>query len=119
MFIAKKILLLFLFGLPLFYFGCGGESPVAPDSPAGDEVWIHADGFDPVTRTVTAGTTVIWINKDNQIHTVESGVPDNPDLIFTSPNLKPNAIWSNTFPQKGTFNYFCGIHRKTAKIIVQ
>lgn len=112
------MLVLLLLALALLSIRCGADNPLAPDVRGDNEVWIQASGFEPTTLTVTAGTTVTWKNKDTEIHTVESGTPDNPDIRFTSPNIKASSSWSFKFDSKGTFDYYCSIHRNQAKIVV-
>ncbi|MDZ7289826.1 MAG: plastocyanin/azurin family copper-binding protein [candidate division KSB1 bacterium] len=100
-----------------------GDNPLQPEVRGPNEVWIIASGFDPATLTVAMGTTVTWINKDNVKHDVTSGLPGNVANDFDpSPNLNPNDRYSVTFTRRGTFNYFCTIHRTahgTGKIVVQ
>ena len=105
--------------MTMLYWSCGGDNPFLPEERGENEIWIQSDGFNPRTLTVSAGTTVTWINKDDQDHTVDSGTPGNSTIEFTSPTLKPQKRWSHTFSKKGTFDYFCSIHRRTGRVIVQ
>ena len=76
--------------------------------------------FSPLSKTISAGTTIKWINKDNVIHTVTSGVPGSPSGTFDSGNFGQNGEFSYKFDQVGTFKYFCNIHQSmTGTIIVQ
>ena len=97
---------------------CGTENPLAPDVRGENEVWITANGFEPATLTVKAGTTVTWINKDNANHTVDSGKPNQPTNIFSSPTIRPNGTFRHQFSTKGTFDYYCARTLATGKIIV-
>lgn len=100
-------------------FQCSEENPLAPDVRGANEVWITANGFEPPTLTVAAGTTVTWINKDNANHTVNSGLPNMPQTDFPqSPTIRPNGSFSNKFDTKGTFDYYCAVTLATGKIIV-
>jgi plastocyanin len=100
-------------------YNYGGNSPNG--SPGTNEVWMQNMAYVPSTKTITAGTTITWTNKDNVTHTVTSGTPGNPDGIFDSGNLNPGQTFSFTFNTKGTFNYYCRIHlsRMTGIINVQ
>lgn len=80
------------------------------------EVW-----YDPSKITILVGDTVTWINSDIEGHTVTSGKSSGrfgwmsndfgtPTGIFDSGIFMPNASWSNTFEQAGTFTYFCVVH---------
>ena len=113
------VLVLFLLFIMVFSWSCGTDNPLLPDVRDDNEVWIQSDGFNPQTLTVSAGTTVKWSNKDSEVHTVDSGLPGNPTNLFTSPNIQPGKSWSLKFSKKGTFNYYCSIHQRTGKIIVQ
>ena len=74
-------------------------------SPGTNEVWLQGSAFNPSTITVTANTTLKWINKDSYTHTVTSDVS-----MFDSGNLGANGTFSYTFTTKGTFKYHCSIH---------
>lgn len=103
----------------LLLFNQCADNPLAPDVQGDNEVWIQSDGFHPRTLTVAVNTTVEWTNKDNEAHTVDSGLPKNPTTEFTSPTLKPENSWSRKFSKKGSFDYYCSIHQRTGKIVVQ
>jgi len=79
------------------------------------EVKIDNFVFGPQTLTVSAGTTVTWVNNDDIPHTVVSN-----DRVFKSKVLDTNDKFSYTFAKAGTYPYFCSIHPKmTAKVVVQ
>ena len=100
-------------------FQCSGENPLAPDVRGDNEVWITANGFQPTTLTVSAGTTVSWINKDNVNHAVNSGLPNNPkNEVPQSPTIRPNGTYSYKFSNAGSYNYYCPITSATGKIVV-
>jgi plastocyanin len=83
--------------------------------PAAVEVKIDNFSFGPATRTVTAGTTVTWTNRDDIPHTVVSN-----DGAFKSKVLDTDEKFSFTFSKPGTYPYFCSIHPKmTGKVVVQ
>ena len=77
----------------------------------------------PAQLTITAGTTVTWINKDSIGHTVTEGDPNSPKQpalrAFDSSGeagsgkaalLEPGQSWSYTFTTLGTYNYYCIVH---------
>lgn len=99
-------------------FQCTDENPLAPDVRGENEVWITANGFQPTTLTVTAGTTVTWINKDNSNHTVDSGAPNMPENLFSSPTIRPNGTFSFKFDNPGSYNYYCAQTLATGRIVV-
>ncbi len=119
---ALKIYLIPLTGLllvTLLYAGCKEEESTAPPTDP-NAVSIQSSSFNPGNRTVTAGTNVKWTNNDNITHTVTSGSPGNQTAVFDSGNIAPGGTFEFTFPQAGTFNYFCKIHTSmTATVTVQ
>jgi plastocyanin len=79
------------------------------------EIAIDNFTFGPAELTVTVGTTVTWVNKDDIPHLVveKSGA-------FRSKALDTNDRFSLTFNQVGVIEYFCGLHpHMTGKIIVK
>ena len=76
-------------------------------SPNASQVCMISSTFSPVTRTVTAGTTVQWINGDGITHTVTSD-PTSSETFNTS--VGGGGTFSHQFSTAGTFNYHCTIH---------
>ncbi len=90
----------------------GGQVTVA--MPAGSAVKTSGGGYDPDTVTVSPGSTIIWDNNDNALHTATSGNPDTttPDGKFDSgyvaANQKSKPVTMPTEP--GEYTYFCTLH---------
>ena len=110
----------------IFVSGCSKDDSYSTNSsgntgtPGANEIFISGMAFSPVSKTISAGTTIKWINKDNVIHTVTSGVPGSPSGTFDSGNFGQNGEFSYKFDQVGTFKYFCNVHQSmTGTIIVQ
>ncbi len=83
-----------------------GVSITAPAAPVrGDQVTIDGFAFEPVSLTVTAGTTVTWTNRDEEPHTVAAS-----DGSFHSPGMGTGGTFTHTFAAAGTFDYVCSIH---------
>ena len=61
--------------------------------------------FLPPALEVPAGTTVTWINHDEETHTVTSATG-----AFTSQALEHEQRFAHTFATPGTFTYFCALH---------
>jgi plastocyanin len=81
------------------------------------EVVIDNYKFAPADLTVPVGTTVTWVNHDEEVHTVTAA--DQPQS-FKSAGLDTDDKFSFTFNKPGTYSYFCSIHSyMTAKIIVR
>jgi amicyanin len=86
----------------------------APAQTEGAQVEIRAHGFSAPALTVKVGTTVTWINHDDDAHTVTSTAN-----AFRSPGLDTDETFSFTFTQPGTYEYFCTLHPlMTGKVVV-
>lgn len=97
--------------------GMGGMAPM-PEGPqgrsgsasgsdpvSGDAIGIDNFAFVPATLTIPVGSTVTWINHDEEPHTVAAS-----DGSFHSPGMGSQASYSHTFPAPGKFDYVCSIH---------
>jgi plastocyanin len=81
--------------------------------PGANEVFIQGMAFNPVTITVSAGTTITWTNKDGVSHTVTSDT-----ALFDSGTIASNGTYSHTFSTAGTFAYHCSIHTDMMATVV-
>src|SRR5437867_12632451 len=61
--------------------------------------------YGPSMLTVPVGTTVTWVNHDEEPHTVTSGTG-----AFSSAGLVNDDTFVQTFTKPGTYQYFCSIH---------
>jgi plastocyanin len=84
-------------------------------APAADPNTIVVKNFDfsPMSLTVPAGTTVIWLNLDGEPHTVVS-----VEGLFRSGGLDQNDTFSFTFDKAGTYQFVCSIHPQMRGTIV-
>ena len=101
------IAILFLAGLP--------TATASNRFPAGNaEVKIDNFSFGPRELTVSVGTTVTWINRDEIPHTVVSS-----NGVFKSKVRDTDEKFSYTFTKAGTYPYYCSVHPKmTGKVVV-
>ena len=89
--------------------------PVAVAAQTGPRIEIAKHKFSLPTLTVPAGTTVTWLNRDEEIHTVVSTT-----LAFKSAGLETDEAYSYTFTKPGVYEYFCTLHPlMTGKVIVK
>lgn len=102
--------LLFI-AVPLLLFSCQKIEPQVDSingfnsgSPPGNEVWIQGMAFIPTTIVIKAGTTVKFINKDINDHSVTAD-----DDSFDSGTLAPGKSYSRSF-SSGIFSYHCNIY---------
>ena len=80
-------------------------------------VQVKVDNFTfaPETITVTANSTVTWVNSDDVPHVIAS-----TDGLFRSKALDTDDKYSFTFSKPGTYAYFCAVHPKmVGKIVVR
>ncbi|HEV2262002.1 MAG TPA: cupredoxin family copper-binding protein [Candidatus Rubrimentiphilum sp.] len=79
---------------------------VARAAPATPTVTINNFAYSPKVLTITAGTTVRFINRDTEAHTVTYTGPEK----FDSAGLDTGDSWTHTFTKPGTYAYFCTLH---------
>lgn len=89
-----------------------------PVAAGPNEVVINNFAFGPATLTVKRGTTVTWINKDGDAHTVTAVTAVGVKPLFGSNPLDTGDSFSFTFSQPGTYAYFCKIHPTMKGVIV-
>jgi|SRR5215510_10317175 len=61
--------------------------------------------YGPPILSVSVGTTVTWVNHDEEPHTVTSATG-----AFSSVGLVNDDTFVQTFTKPGTYQYFCKIH---------
>jgi plastocyanin len=89
----------------------------AAPNVAEQQVTIDNFAFDPQVLTVSPGTKVTWLNRDDVPHTATSS--DSP-AKFNSKAIDTDEKFSYVFTQPGTYPYFCAVHPKmTGKIVVK
>jgi len=90
-------------------------SQAAMPAAGPNQVIINNFAFGPTMLTVKAGTTVTWINKDGDAHTV-TGVGAKP--LFGSQPLDTGDSFSFTFKDPGSYAYFCKIHPTMKGVVI-
>jgi plastocyanin len=67
--------------------------------------------YDPQDVSISVGTTVVWKNNDNTMHTVTSGTPSSgPDGKFDSGIMNAGTSFEHTFTISETVDYYCIVH---------
>ncbi len=67
--------------------------------------------YDPQVIDVTVGTTIIWENLDNTVHTVTSGDPNGGVTgVFDSEMMSAGDVFEFTFTAAGSQDYYCTFH---------
>jgi len=87
------------------------HAPAATPPTVGIKQFTYA----PSTLTVPVGTTVTWVNHDEEPHTVTSATG-----AFASSGLVNEDSFAQTFTKPGTYQYFCALHpHMKATVIVR
>jgi len=68
-------------------------------------VGIKEFKYGPLMLSVPVGTTVTWVNHDEEPHTVTSATG-----AFSSAGLVNEDTFEQTFTKPGTYEYFCKVH---------
>jgi plastocyanin len=89
------------------------KEPVKVTIPEGAA--IPEDGqifYDPEIIDISVGTTVLWENVDNAMHTATSGDPNDggTDGVFDSDILSAGDMYEFTFTDVGSYDYYCILH---------
>jgi plastocyanin/uncharacterized membrane protein YozB (DUF420 family) len=100
-------------GLGTYYFWYIRTAPApvqqtatGTSKPADSKVTVRITNFqfEPKELTITAGTTVEWIDETGR-HTIEAD-----DGSFTSDMLQAGGKFEQKFDTPGSIPYFCGLH---------
>jgi plastocyanin len=97
---------------------CAATSSVHADNGPRPEpaetktVQISNFQFQPQELTVTAGTTVAWLNRDQTIHNVVS-----KDGKVASPGLDTDDRYTVVFEHEGDYPYFCALHPQMTGVV--
>jgi plastocyanin len=76
-------------------------------------ITIQNTTFSPTTLNIKTGTTVTWINKDNETQNIVSN-----SGIFDSGNLTTNQSYNYTFNQSGSYPFHSTINTNLTGTIV-
>jgi len=90
-----------------------GLPPAPPPDLTGAAAVVHIRGmrFEPRHVDVKPGETVVWVNDDNLVHTVTSGMGTLPSHApLSSPFLTRGQSFRHTFAESGEYEYLCLPH---------
>jgi plastocyanin len=76
-------------------------------------ITIQNTAFSPTTLNIKPGTTVTWINKDNETQDIVSN-----SGIFDSGNLTTNQSYNYTFNQSGNYPFHSIVNSNLTGTIV-
>lgn len=91
-------------GIPQVAVPTPASSTTTSDSVTVD---ISNSVYEQSKIKITPGTTVVWVNHDEDEHTVTSATEPR---VLNSGIVKQNETFEFTFTEAGTFNYVCEVH---------
>lgn len=95
-----------------------GDDDATDAGDASASVTIERSRFGPRELTVGSGTEVSFENLDRAAHTVTSA--DGSALAFDSGDLGEGDVFTQTFDEPGTYDYFCEVHpTMRASVVVE
>ncbi|MBV9826026.1 MAG: cupredoxin family copper-binding protein [Alphaproteobacteria bacterium] len=113
--VARRALAFAAGGALVFSSGIGLAQQIAAVPP--NQVTIDNFAFGPTILTVAKGTEIVWLNKDEEPHTV---ISVDKTEAFKSPALDTDDKFTHVFDKPGIYKYFCSIHsHMTGTIIVK
>lgn len=85
-----------------------------------DYATVRIDGgkLIPVSVTVTAGTTVRWVNFDEQAHEITSGAAGKPDGRFHSGKLEQDGFYEVTLNKRGSYPFYSSTNPALRGVVV-
>jgi plastocyanin len=87
--------------------------PSAAQTPDPTRILIKEFMFAPNPLTVNAGSTVTWVNMDDEPHTVVSNT-----RMFRSGAMDTKESFSFKFDEPGTYHFTCSIHPRMVGVVV-
>ena len=86
--------------------GGAPESTATETTTESFEIEIANFQFVPAEAVVAAGTEVVWLNADTDIHSIIS----TGELFTSSDTFANGESYSVVFTEPGTYEYTCGVH---------
>ena len=79
--------------------------------PNGNADQSNTGFYVPLNLQVKVSTTVVWVNDDNVLHTIQSqDESGSPTGLFNSNVLNTGERFAFKFDESGTYDYFCTLH---------
>lgn len=89
-----------------------GLTATHADAAGSAAIGIKDFKFTPLALAVPVGTTVTWINHDEETHTITSA-----NGAFGSTGLSHEDTFAQTFTRPGRYEYFCALHPHMKAIV--
>ncbi len=96
-------------------FSCSKSNSYNSSNPPAStaSVSIKNMAFNPLSLSISTGTTVTWENNDTTAHTVTAD-----DGSFNSGTIAVGARFTRAFSTTGTFAYHCTLHPEMTGTVV-
>jgi plastocyanin len=82
------------------------QTTAADDATGRFDIEIANFQFSPAEAVVPAGTKVVWLNADTDIHSIIS----TGELFASSDTFANGESYAVTLTEPGTYPYTCGVH---------
>jgi len=101
--------------LALWLLATPAAATAAPSAPVAPSATVHIKNFayHAAKVTVHAGDTVLFVNDDDDAHTVTAS-----DKSYDSGGLDTGETFRRTFTKPGTYTYFCALHPYMQAVVV-
>lgn len=97
----------------------GAEQGATPAADTDVTMTIKDRSFREDQITVAPGTTVTWVNEDEQGHTITNGTDGTPaDAPLFDEPLNAGQTVSYTFDTEGTYDVTCKVHPEMQMTVV-
>ena len=87
--------------------------PAAGSAEHATDIAIKDFAYAPRTLRIRQGTTVTWVNHDEETHTITATTG-----AFASTGLGNDETFSQTFTRPGSYEYFCALHPKMRATVI-
>jgi plastocyanin len=121
LFTGTLFILLVALVLWLWLLAIPEEEAVVDEVEERVEIAITADGFEPATVLIPAGTEVTWINQNIEPHWIASNPhPDHDELPGLNSNeaIGPEGSYSYTFEESGEYGYHDHLNPETNGVVI-
>jgi plastocyanin len=102
-----------VFSLAVLLWSVTYADEPALKAPAPTRIVVKNFMFSPAPLTVSVGTTVTWVNMDDEPHTAVSDTG-----VFRSGAMDTNESYSFRFDKSGTYHFTCSIHPSMSGTVI-
>ena len=111
---TRKSLSLAIAAVALLSLSAALAADAKQDDSKLHKVTIQDLKYNPATLSIKPGETVMWVNKDDNDHTVTS----DDGKTLKSDNLGSGDTYKYTFDKSGKFKYHCKYHPRMKGTVI-